>query len=100
MQGLGKRVPLSLFRLSKTRTGKGMLALRLNAGDSLAATEIVGVKGKDFVEDALISTVNGMLLRVSTNQVPTSGRYAKGSRVVKVKEGDEVSAITLLHKEV
>lgn len=102
LQGLGKRVPVSTFRVTKSRVGKGNIAIRLTGSDALAAAEVVGAvrEGKDIAqEDALISTVNGMLLRVPISQVPKSSRYAKGSRVVKVKEGDEVSAVTAIHKQ-
>lgn len=102
LQGLGKRVPVSLFRVKKNRRGKGLTAIRLSAGDALAAADVVGAArdGKDCTqEDALISTVNGMLLRVPISQVAKTSRYAKGHRVVKVKEGDEVSAVTAIQHQ-
>jgi len=81
---------------------EGLTAIRLSAGDALAAADVVGAArdGKDCTqEDALISTVNGMLLRVPISQVAKTSRYAKGHRVVKVKEGDEVSAVTAIQHQ-
>lgn len=40
VQGVGKRVPLSLFR-TQGRGGKGLRAIKLNEGDCLSALEVV-----------------------------------------------------------
>lgn len=101
MQGLGKRVPISSFRLSKGRIGKGMKAVKVNEGDAVAAAMVVGTSkaGADG-EDILISTVNGMVLRVPATSCHIYSRNAKGSTVVKVREGDEVSAVAVIQKKI
>ena len=40
LQGVGKRVPLDLFR-TQGRGGKGLRAIKLNEGDCLSALEVV-----------------------------------------------------------
>jgi DNA gyrase subunit A len=102
MQGLGKRVPISSFRVAKGRIGRGVTAVKVTGGDSVAAAVVVGVSktGGENGEDILISTMNGMVLRVPMNQCRISSRIAKGNKVVKVREGDEVSAITTIQKQV
>lgn len=99
MQGLGKRVPISSFRL-KGRIGKGMKAVKVNEGDAVAAAIIVDTSkaGADS-EDILISTVNGMVLRVPANQCNIYSRTARGCTVVKVRDGDEVSAVAVIQKK-
>lgn len=97
LQGLGKRVPISSFSLSKGRVGKGTIAVRLNENDSLAAAHLVGAS--DAVEDVLISTMNGMLIRVTVNQIAKASRYARGHRVVKLKDGDEVNVLTRIDSQ-
>lgn len=101
LQGLAKKVPVSAFRLSKGRIGKGIGAARLNSGDSLAAAEVVGATrdGKECDQDILISTVNGMLLRLQASQIGQASRYAKGYRAVKLKENDEVSSFTVINNQ-
>jgi DNA gyrase subunit A len=101
MQGLGKRVPISSFRVAKGRIGRGVIAVKLTEGDSVAAAVLVGVSknGGESGEDILISTMNGMVLRVPMNKCRISSRNARGSTVVKVREGDEVSAITVIQKQ-
>lgn len=67
----------------------------------MAAAIVVGVsKGGDSGEDILISTMNGMVLRVPMKQCRISSRMARGNKVVKVREGDEVSAVTTIQKQI
>lgn len=108
-QGLGKRMSISAFPLRSSRTGKGLKAVRLNPGDRLAAAQVVGAgvaaasgSGTDNVrpsEDVLVSTQQGQLVRVPISSISlVAGRATKGHRVVRVREGDEVVAATLLNK--
>lgn len=94
LQGLAKRVLISSFQMRKGRVGKGIIALRVKDGDSLAAAVVVGIPQGSSGEDLLISTLNGMLLRVPVSQTVVCSRLAQGYRVVKLKEGDEVGTVT------
>ena len=97
-KGYGKRVPVSAFRL-QGRLGKGLKAARLPSGDSLAAAVIVGTpRSESCDDDVLISTTNGMLLRVAINDISSMSRSARGSRIVKLKGGDEVGTVTIINK--
>ena len=128
--GLGKRCLISDFRIRSSRTGKGVRSLRLNAGDRLAAVQVVGsvvppagaaageagVSGSDSEDersgqsgggvaaaapahsDVLLSTQQGQLVRVPMRGISILSRQAKGLRLVKVREGDEVVAATMLSK--
>jgi DNA gyrase subunit A len=111
-QGLGKRTPISDFRVHSSRTGKGVKALRLNPGDRLATVQVVGVaapgstassggggEGEEAGSaDVLVSTQQGLLVRVPISDIRISSRQAKGFRLVRVQEGDEVVAATVLSK--
>jgi DNA gyrase subunit A len=94
LQGIGKRVLIASFAMRKTRVGKGLKALRVKDGDSLAAAVFVGVPQGNSGEDLLISTVNGMLIRVPVSQTMISSRTSQGHRIVKLKEGDEIGTVT------
>ena len=72
--------------------------MKVNEGDSVAAALVVGAS-KNADEDILISTMNGMVLRVPLNQCRIYSRNTKGNAVVKVREGDEVSAVTIIQKQ-
>lgn len=123
-QGLGKRTCISEFRL-RARTGSGIQALRLNLGDRLAAVQVVGIAPSGSREaaldsgsedessatktsssgrkpeagaDVVLSTQQGQLVRVPVADVNIHSRFAKGHRLVKVRQGDEVVAATVLSK--
>lgn len=118
-QGLGKRTPIADFRLRAGRTGRGIKALKLNPGDRLAAVQVVGVaagakaaeggaeSGSEQEErgsrggpaDVLLSTQQGQLVRVPISRIRVYGRAARGRRVIKVRENDEVIAATVLSKQ-
>ena len=110
-QGLGKRTPISDFRVHSSRTGKGVKALRLNPGDRLATVQVVGIAAPGSTAssggggeeeagsaDVLVSTQQGLLVRVPISDIRISSRQAKGFRLVRVQEEDEVVAATVLSK--
>ncbi|EFN51479.1 hypothetical protein CHLNCDRAFT_56398 [Chlorella variabilis] len=104
-QGLGKRTCISEFRL-RARTGSGIQALRLNLGDRLAAVQDESSATKtsssgrkpEAGADVVLSTQQGQLVRVPVADVNIHSRFAKGHRLVKVRQGDEVVAATVLSK--
>ena len=98
-KGFGKRVPVSSFRMAKGRIGRGVRTVKLKEGDAVAAAVVVGTKGGSDGEDVLISTMNGMVVRVAVSQCKIYSRGAKGSAVVKLREGDEVSAVTIIENK-
>lgn len=116
-QGLGKRVPIAQFRLRSGRIGAGVRAVTLNEGDRLAAVQVVsadgpgaaagralasgsdmeeGSQGGNAPTNVLLSTQQGQLVRVPIEGLRLTSRIAKGQRVIKVREGDEVVAATVL----
>ncbi|PSC74003.1 DNA gyrase subunit A [Micractinium conductrix] len=110
-QGLGKRCLISEFRL-RSRTCMGVRAALLNPGDRLAAVQVVGAgatappRGSDTDTDeqksagndtdVLLSTEQGQLVRVPIHGLRLLARATKGSKLVKVREGDRVLAATVL----
>jgi DNA gyrase/topoisomerase IV subunit A len=124
VQGQGKRIPISQMRLLKGRIGKGHRVMRLGKGDRLAAAMVVGAPSSPAAAalgagplptgpaaawttprggeqaDVVNSTDQGLLVRLSLEDIKVQRRTAKGVRVIKLQEGDEVSAITLVRKAV
>jgi DNA gyrase subunit A len=113
-QGQGKRVRVSDFRVKTGRVGQGVRAINLKAGDRLAAMQLVGAPGgaaaaaadsgsdaegaaaPPAAGDVLLSTHQGQLVRVPVGPIRVMGPTAKGTRLVRVRDGDEVVAATLL----
>ena len=93
--GYGKISPLDDYRLTN-RGSKGVITLKESEKRGpLAALKIV--KGN---EDLLVITKNGILIRISLNQVSRTGRNTSGVRIINLNEGDYVSSVTLVpHQE-
>jgi DNA gyrase subunit A len=91
MSGLGKRVPVSQFRL-QNRAGMGLRAVRFRkSGDQLAALLIVGE------EDELMMVTNrGIIIRQAVNAISCQSRAATGVRVQRLDEDDAIAAVALV----
>lgn len=92
-QGLGKRVPVAAFKLQH-RAGKGNIAIKCNPGDRLVALHVVG-HGEGSETDVLLGSQQGLMTRIALDNIPHHrGRSGKGSRVMKLKEGDSLHTVT------
>ncbi|GAB4369097.1 MAG: DNA gyrase subunit A [Deltaproteobacteria bacterium] len=87
-QGVVKKTDLMEF--SRPRLG-GIIALGLNEGDSLIATEITG--GED---DIILSTQEGLSIRFHEKDVRTMGRTAVGVRGISLGRKDRVVGMEVL----
>jgi len=86
--GLGKRTPVSAFRLQR-RGGFGVTLIRLTERNGSVAG-MLHVQPEDQI---LAVTSNGMLIRTTSDEVRRSGRATQGVRVIRLDEGDTVVAI-------
>ncbi|OGP35472.1 MAG: DNA gyrase subunit A [Deltaproteobacteria bacterium GWC2_65_14] len=87
-KGVVKKTDLMEF--SRPRAG-GIIALGLNVGDSLIATEITG--GED---DVLLSTRQGLSIRFREEDVRAMGRTAVGVRGISLGKKDELVGMEIL----
>lgn len=93
-RGYGKRTVVSDFR--KTRRGaKGVIAMNITekTGKICAILEV-----KD-VEDLVVITENGILIRQPVKDIRLSGRNTQGVRLIRLEEGDAIADITTVTKE-
>ncbi len=89
--GLGKRVPVTLFRLQR-RAGMGVKAIRFRkAKDQLAALHIVNPK-----DEFMIITTRGIIIRVCADDISPQSRNAGGVRVQKLDSDDAIAAVALI----
>ena len=82
--GYGKRTPVAGIRL----TGRGKLGVRVHDGPTPPAVALV----VGDVDELLISTRRGKVIRLAAREVPRQGRRARGVRVVALGEQDAVAA--------
>ncbi len=90
--GYGKRMPLREFPL-KGRNGKGVRCLggRIEQTGTIAAAHIVRPE-----EEVVLVTAGGMAVRAAAENIPQMGRATRGTRLVEVTPGNEVTAVALL----
>lgn len=91
MGGLGKRVPVSQFRLQK-RAGMGLRAIKFRkTGDRLAALQIVNDS-----DEIIMVTGRGIIIRQAVNAISCQSRAATGVRVQRLDEDDAIVAVALV----
>ncbi|NJN56189.1 MAG: DNA gyrase subunit A [Leptolyngbyaceae cyanobacterium SL_5_9] len=91
MGGLGKRVPVSQFRL-QNRAGMGLRAIKFRkADDRLAALQVVGEDN-----ELMMVTSRGIIIRQAVSAIPRQSRMATGVRVQRLDEDDAIAAVALV----
>ena len=89
--GLGKRVPVTQFRL-QNRAGMGVLAIKFRKkGDKLAALRVVNAD-----EEMMIVTNRGIIIRQAINAISPQSRMATGVRVQKLDDDDAIMAVAIV----
>jgi DNA gyrase subunit A len=89
--GLGKRVPVTRFRL-QNRAGLGVLAIKFRKkGDELAALRIVNAD-----DELMIVTSRGIIIRQAVNAISPQSRMATGVRVQRLDDDDAIAAVALV----
>ena len=86
-KGYGKRTLFSKYRKIK-RGGKGIINIRLTSSKG----EAVGIKKVKDDDDVIVITKKGKSIRLLAKNIPLVGRWAAGSRIIRLDKGDEVEA--------
>jgi DNA gyrase subunit A len=84
--GYGKRTELEEYPLQK-RGGKGVKNIDAKKGFVCCTTTV----SED--DELLVTTKDGVVIRIPTNEIRVQGRSTQGVRIMNVKPGDEVSAV-------
>ena len=89
--GYGKKSDLQEYRMTN-RGSKGVKAM--NITDKTG--NLVCLKAVNGSEDCMIMTDDGIIIRISLNQVSSLGRNSQGVRVIKTAEGSRVSTVAIV----
>lgn len=89
--GMGKRMDVSEFPVHH-RGGMGVRILK----ESARTGEVVGIAPVRGDEEVLLSTQNGLILRVHTGEIPFQGRVTQGVRLIRLEENDRVASFTVV----
>jgi DNA gyrase subunit A len=89
--GLGKRVPVTQFRL-QNRAGMGLRAMKFRkSSDQLAALRIVNDS-----DEIILITNRGIIIRQAVNAISCQSRAATGVRVQRLDDDDRIIAVALV----
>ena len=92
--GLGKRVPVTQFRLQK-RAGMGLRAMKFRTD----ADQLVGLSVLGAGEELLLVSEKGVIVRTSADAIPQQSRAATGVRLQKLDKGDHLLKVVLVPPE-
>ncbi|XVJ65753.1 MAG: DNA gyrase subunit A [Lacibacter sp.] len=93
-KGFGKRTAVSEYRFTN-RGGKGVKTINVTEKTG----GLVGILDVTEKEDLMISSLNGITIRMSVAQISEQGRATQGVKLIRVDEGDEIAAITKVAEE-
>ena len=92
--GYGKQTSVDEYRMTH-RGSKGVKGLNITEKNG----NIVSFKTTSGDEDLMIITNSGIIIRLPLEQVSTTGRVAQGVRLINLKDGQKVSTVALIQKE-
>ena len=84
--GKGRRSDIDTYRIT-ARGGKGIRNYDASK-DKVAAVKIV-----DDIDDVLLSSQEGIIIRLHANEIPIQSRYGSGVRVMRLGENDKVMVL-------
>ena len=83
--------PLTEYRITG-RGGKGVKTMGVNEEEDIT---LVGIKAVHGNENLLVMTDGGTVIKTSLNDISTNGRGAKGVNIIKLKDDEQISSMTI-----
>ena len=93
-KGYAKRTQLDEYRV-QSRGGLGLKNLEITEKNGL----VVGIVQAQEIEELLVITQQGKILRTPANQIRTIGRATQGVRVMDLDDDDSVVSIALVERD-
>ena len=90
-KGYGKRSVIDDYR-EINRGGKGMKNMQVT--DKTGS--VVAIKAVSDTDDLIITTKNGIMIRMHVNDVRIMGRATQGVRVIKLGESDSIADVAVI----
>ncbi len=87
-KGFGKLTDFAKFRQTR-RGAKGVKAMRIDSKTGNIAACRALKKGITLI----ITTMNGNIIQIDTNEIPSLNRVSKGVRLIRVNKDDKVIAV-------
>lgn len=93
-KGNGKRSSLDEYSLTN-RGGKGVKTLKLTSKTGA----LVAIKSVNDTHDLMITTIQGVMIRMDVAELRVMGRATQGVRLIRLDDGDSIADVTLVTKE-
>ncbi len=93
-KGNGKRSNLEEYRVTN-RGGKGVKTMSI----SDKTGKVVTIKSVSDMDDLMITTVKGIFIRISVEDLRVMGRATQGVRVIRVEKNDSIGDVTVIRRE-
>jgi DNA gyrase subunit A len=90
-RGFGKRTPVADYPV-KGRGGQGVITIKTTERNG----KVIGCRLVTDVEDLMLITSTGKVIRMAVKGIPTLGRNTQGVRLVRVEDGETVMAFESL----
>jgi len=92
-KGYGKKTSVDDYKV-QNRGGSGIITYKPNekTGNLVAARPVNTKKEADM----LVASQSGMMIRLSSKQVPVLGRATLGVRLIKLKSNDKVTSVAII----
>lgn len=90
-KGFGKRTQVDEYRITN-RGGKGVKTINVTEKTG----PLVGMLDVTEKEDLMITCKSGVTIRTGTVDIREAGRATQGVKLIRLDDGDEISAITKL----
>ncbi|MFZ5753986.1 MAG: DNA gyrase subunit A [Bacillota bacterium] len=87
-QGFGKKTPLTEFRI-QSRGGKGIIGIKVTSRNGQVAGIMISSEG----DEIMLITLDGIMIRVSVDEISTMGRATQGVKIMRLGENDKVVAL-------
>jgi len=88
-KGYGKRSELEDYRTTN-RGGKGVKTINITEKTG----KLIAIKGVTDNDDLMIINKSGITIRLSVSQVRIAGRATQGVRLISLRNGDSIAAVT------
>jgi len=92
--GFGKRSDPEDYRLTN-RGGKGVKTLNITEKTG----SVVAIKNVTEENDLMIINRSGMTIRMHVTDIRVAGRATQGVKLINIREGDSISAVSVVAKE-
>ena len=91
--GYGKRSDFDEYRKTN-RGGKGVKTLNITEKTG----DLVALKNVTDENDLMIINRSGLTIRMSVSGIKVAGRATQGVRLINIKEGDAIAAVSVVNK--